>query len=516
MNLYRYIAFIIATLAAAAVGASDDTDAQDVLDCVINPSVVADLGSGSPGIISAVHVDRGDAIRSGDLLAELDSGVEQAAMELARSRADKQTEVQLRRVNAAFGRRQLQRSEDLFQRKVVSSNDIDERKTEADLARIELRQALDNRELAALEFERARQVVERRRIQSPIDGVVMERFKTVGEYVDEQPVLRVAQLDPLHVEVFVPVERLGEVLPGMQADVWSDVATDSEWRATVSRVDPVSDIASGTYGVRLVLPNPGHGVPAGLRCRLRFGELAAVPPPDPTLEPEWAASPTSESPSTESPSTELPSMDPSDPAPFRLVRPEAGATGTSDATGDVPVPDGAQTDLSATPGTDDPGPRSSVTAGCLRAGPFAERATATALFDRLAALDLDVRLVVEEHVETGGFSVFSPLMEGRASADAIVEILRRHGIEDFVVHRHAGDYRVAMGAYRTAEAARRRVAQLAAIGVEAERAAWSRTAQRYAVVIHEGAGVHARVDALRTEAGVDIAPAVGCDQVASR
>ena len=115
------------------------------------------------------------------------------------------------------------------------------------------------------------------RIYSPISGVVMKRFKTIGEYVDEQPVLRVAQLDPLHVEVFVPVEQLGDIRSGMRAEVWSDAVNGRAWNAEVTRVDKVADVASGTYGVRLELPNPDYKVPAGLRCQLAFKPEPVLP-----------------------------------------------------------------------------------------------------------------------------------------------------------------------------------------------------------------------------------------------
>jgi hypothetical protein len=35
-------------------------------------------------------------------------------------------------------------------------------------------------------------------------------------------------------------------------------------------VDPMFDAASGTFGVRLTLPNPERKIPAGLKCRARF------------------------------------------------------------------------------------------------------------------------------------------------------------------------------------------------------------------------------------------------------
>jgi multidrug efflux pump subunit AcrA (membrane-fusion protein) len=38
----------------------------------------------------------------------------------------------------------------------------------------------------------------------------------------------------------------------------------------VTVVDPVVDAASGTIGIRLELPNPGHRLPAGTKCEVRF------------------------------------------------------------------------------------------------------------------------------------------------------------------------------------------------------------------------------------------------------
>jgi multidrug efflux pump subunit AcrA (membrane-fusion protein) len=43
-----------------------------------------------------------------------------------------------------------------------------------------------------------------------------------------------------------------------------------EYPATVTVVDRVVDAASGTFGVRLELPNPDRALSAGLKCRVRF------------------------------------------------------------------------------------------------------------------------------------------------------------------------------------------------------------------------------------------------------
>jgi multidrug efflux pump subunit AcrA (membrane-fusion protein) len=42
------------------------------------------------------------------------------------------------------------------------------------------------------------------------------------------------------------------------------------FKATVRIVDKVVDSASGTFGVRLDLPNPKGDIPAGVKCRVTF------------------------------------------------------------------------------------------------------------------------------------------------------------------------------------------------------------------------------------------------------
>ena len=49
---------------AATVSSQPAVPGMDPLDCVINPSVVADLGSGVPGILSDISVARSDFVKA--------------------------------------------------------------------------------------------------------------------------------------------------------------------------------------------------------------------------------------------------------------------------------------------------------------------------------------------------------------------------------------------------------------------------------------------------------------------
>jgi multidrug efflux pump subunit AcrA (membrane-fusion protein) len=82
--------------------------------------------------------------------------------------------------------------------------------------------------------------------------------------------MKIACINPLYVEVVVPVSRLGSIRENMRAQVKPEAPMGGSYGAGVVIVDKVIDAASGTFGVRLELPNPEHRIPPGLKCRVRF------------------------------------------------------------------------------------------------------------------------------------------------------------------------------------------------------------------------------------------------------
>ncbi|MEZ5649731.1 MAG: efflux RND transporter periplasmic adaptor subunit [Burkholderiaceae bacterium] len=255
---------IIATLFAAPVARGAP------LDCLIQPNQVIDIGSPVPGVIEEILVDRGAEVTRGQRLARLQDDVEQAALRLANARARTSAEVVAAEKSREFAARELKRANDLAGDSFVSRNYVDKATTEASLAESKLAQAMERRRLSEIELEVARAQLEQRRIDSPIDGVVLDRLLHIGEYVDTGAILRIAQIDPLRVEVVVPASLFGRVKTGQIGIVSPDFADAKPVRAEVSVVDRVVDAASGTFRVRLSLPNPEMAIPPGVRCQLHL------------------------------------------------------------------------------------------------------------------------------------------------------------------------------------------------------------------------------------------------------
>lgn len=249
----------------------DDAAAKATFDCVMDPAVIVDLGSEVVGVLDEVTVGRGDVVTRGQIIARLSSDVEEATVDLSRARAGGRAEVEAQESRLELSRKRLARAAKLGSGKIVSQQRMDELDAEVKVGERELEQAKLIMKLAELEVARAQAAVDQRTVRSPIDGIVTQRHLSPGEKVHQEArIVTLAQLDPLHIEAFLPVEVFHQVRQGMIGVVFPDDPIGGEYEARVSVVDRVFDAASGTFGVRLDLPNPDQTLPAGHRCRITF------------------------------------------------------------------------------------------------------------------------------------------------------------------------------------------------------------------------------------------------------
>jgi RND family efflux transporter MFP subunit len=270
MRIVSALLIKLALLLGIALVLSPEAGAFVEVDGLIEPYMVANVGSSVRGVIDTVDVERGDLVKERQVVATLQSGVEKATMELAQARAEIETLIKSRQAQLQLSVRKKERIEGLYKEEAIAFGDMDEAETEVVLAEMALQEAKENKRIAGLELKRAIQVLERMIIRSPITGVVVERFLAPGEFVEEQPILKIAQIHPLYVEIIVPVELFGSIEVGMQAEVRPEEPVGGVYTAKVKIVDQVIDAASGTFGVRLELPNPDYTLPAGLKCKVLF------------------------------------------------------------------------------------------------------------------------------------------------------------------------------------------------------------------------------------------------------
>jgi membrane fusion protein (multidrug efflux system) len=242
--------------------------------CLIEPMQTLKLAAPVQGVVEKVNVDRGDRVTKGQVVASLESDVEEDNVLIARAHAANDSAVASAHAKLDFLRRKVDRNERLRATNFVSALQMEEAASDAKIAVAQLREAEMNVVQAKLEAARTEGLLRQRRVVSPVDGIVTERTLGPGEFRNDQAhILTVAQVNPLRVETFLPIALFRSVKIGDLAEIRPDEPVGGTFTAKVTVVDHVFDAASNTVGVRLELPNPDMALPAGIHCRVRFSAI---------------------------------------------------------------------------------------------------------------------------------------------------------------------------------------------------------------------------------------------------
>ncbi|MCB9668878.1 MAG: efflux RND transporter periplasmic adaptor subunit [Alphaproteobacteria bacterium] len=256
----------------------------------VQPVDEVSIGSELSGIVADVRVDTNDTVRAGQILATLDADVleAQAAQSHAAVDAAEATARQARvRVDAA--RQARERVEALQARGAASAEARDLAVTDYKVAVAALALAEAQLEQSRAADAAARTNLEKAKITSPIDGVVLERNVEAGQAVvsslQAATLFRVARdLTHMRVEVEVDEADVGRIEAGQQADFTVAAHRDRVFPAVVSKVDlaPVASTDVVQYGAELRVDNPDGALRPGMTATASietrtFSDVLLVP-----------------------------------------------------------------------------------------------------------------------------------------------------------------------------------------------------------------------------------------------
>jgi RND family efflux transporter MFP subunit len=268
----KFAVWTTTTALCVAASASFAQDLSDMsFDCVMDPADIIQVGAPVAGLLEDVAIRRGMPVAQGDIIAQLESSVELATIGLLETRARNDVAIQAQTARRDLIQFQKERIQTLVERNVASADQLQEVEAELVTAEALLAQAYLDKEIAGQELARAQQQLAQRTIKSPIDGVILTKNLSAGEFVaSNTPIVAIVQLDPLLIEAFLPVELYPEISNGQIAMIAPAVPITDQFEAKVVAYDQVFDAASGTFGIALELPNPDGLLPAGHRCILTF------------------------------------------------------------------------------------------------------------------------------------------------------------------------------------------------------------------------------------------------------
>ncbi|WP_082926008.1 efflux RND transporter periplasmic adaptor subunit [Halomonas sp. G11] len=232
---------ILTLVGLPSLGLAQDSRQIEATSCLVDPGRSSTMSSEVPGMIDEIRIDSGDRVEEGDTLYTLKRDVEEASLELENARAQ-------------YALRTLQRNQRLIDQGILSESEQDQISTELSLARLQANQAQ----------ARLNEMVG----EAPFDGVIASVESEEGEFIDNTPILELVQLDPLRIDLVMPLEAFDQYSIGDTLDIYLTAPVEKTVSAEIERIDSVIDPSSRTFGIRLRLDNPDGRYPAGINCRL--------------------------------------------------------------------------------------------------------------------------------------------------------------------------------------------------------------------------------------------------------
>jgi RND family efflux transporter MFP subunit len=253
--------------------------ANDV-DSFTEPYRTINVSTAEQGIITKLLVKEGDTVHEGQLLATLDMDVLEAAKEIAKAGKDSLGRIKSATAAVDLKKERFEKLQALQEEGHAHPEEVLRAKTELEIAQAELLAAEEDKKIKELEFSRIETQIERRKITSPIDGVVTKIHKEVSEEVaaTDPIVMTIVQCDQLKVVFPVAATEAGRFSVGQKVAVNFSGGAGAT-KGLIEVVSHVTDPESGTVRVKVVIDNAQKRYRSGMSCFLAVTHLALTPSP---------------------------------------------------------------------------------------------------------------------------------------------------------------------------------------------------------------------------------------------
>ena len=249
--MFRHFARLSLTITACLTNCAVSAEP---LDCLIVPRQIADLAFGTNGVVERLLVDRGDRVKKGDVNGHLNAAVEEANLAIAKARLGEVSAVKTAQAQLTAAKSKFQRNESLRDKRVVAASKFEEAEVEHESARMKVVEQEEALRLKHLDVQRAEATLRLRRIASPFDGVVVDRHVAPGEYVENKKALTIAQIDPVYADVIAPAAMFSAARKGQKIRIQLQHPVALEVLGEAAVIDPYVDGASGTFRIRVAIP----------------------------------------------------------------------------------------------------------------------------------------------------------------------------------------------------------------------------------------------------------------------
>jgi len=236
-----------------------------------------DVGTQVSGQLKVIHVDIGDTVTKGQLLAEIDPRVYQAQVEAGEARLNSlRAQLNQQKAEAVLAEQNLQRNKNLIAVNAVSQQALQETESQAAVAKAQVDSIGAQMQETESNLKASRTNLSYTKIFAPMAGTVTTLPTKEGQTLNANQtapvVLQVANLDTMTVRAQVAeadVSRLKENMPAYFTTLGNN---ERRWPGKVRQVLPTPQIVNDVvlYDVLIDVKNEGHKLMTGMTTQVFF------------------------------------------------------------------------------------------------------------------------------------------------------------------------------------------------------------------------------------------------------
>ncbi|WP_432799673.1 efflux RND transporter periplasmic adaptor subunit [Poriferisphaera sp. WC338] len=253
---------------------NDGTNTQTKIDLtkhegVVIPSQQVQLIAPFPGILQEINVKEGDRVTQGEKLANMDDRIQIYTVSLAQQQAE--SDAAINRAQAALDEAQLVHDQTLqmVDRHAASQFEAQRAAVLLSQAKADLQLARENKAQMQTNLQLESQRLAQHRIEAPFTGQIIRISTEPGSSInDEDPILSMASLSPLEVNLYLPIALFGQLQQGQTYALHAQSPINKSLPATLIYIDPIIDSASETFRTVWTIQNPDYTLPAGFTVTL--------------------------------------------------------------------------------------------------------------------------------------------------------------------------------------------------------------------------------------------------------
>ncbi len=250
-----------------------------ILPGVVEPVQIVHLMPRVEGVVQTIHVDEGQYVAKGEVLAELDDDIAESSVAVARAMAESESEIRMAETNWQQSQRLVERVKQAHGSGASSDLELDQAVSAAEQAEFRLSLAREQHRQSNAQLQLELTKLASHRVVAPFDGRILKIACRPGQTVARtEVVLTVASLKSLQADLYIPVHLVAQLQLGHDYELLASAPIDGLVRATLTSIEPQIDPASQTSRCRFRIDNANERFPAGFTVVPQLPQAAPLNP----------------------------------------------------------------------------------------------------------------------------------------------------------------------------------------------------------------------------------------------